>query len=624
MMEDKQRIARARILMNYPDLETAIASGALAQFQDISVSEAIVLGLLRQGVSTYIGIFGHGTTDIAEVLRVYEEQGLVKTLNVRHETAAAHAATALKALTGKTAVVITSIGPGAMQAFAGSLCAASNGLGVYHIYGDETTHGEGFNMQQIPRNEQGLFLKLCSVMGKAYSVYEPWSIVTALRAGSAAVFGGSFNGPFFLLAPMNVQPAILRNFNLLELPLAANPPRLLNTDEALFEKSAKLIETAKQVTIKIGQGAKGCGDLIMELANLADAAIVAGPSATGIVPYNEPRYMTVGGSKGSLAGNYSMNAADLVIVIGARAVCQWDCSGTAWKNARHIININSDPIHAEHYNRSIALTGDARKNLEKLISVMKNNGIREKGLDSQWSLSLAEKKNQWESFKRIRYECEPLFDQKWNRTLLTEPVAIRTACVFADSIGAVKIFDAGDVQANGFQIVEDDREGQTFTDTGSSYMGFASSALLVSAMYDCYPVAFCGDGCFMMNPQILIDAVKHRARGCIIIFDNRRMAAISGLQKAQYGHEYKTDDAVEVDYVAMAQSVKGVNALFGGWSVAEFKAALEKAQAYKGLSVIHLPVYAGDDARAGMGVFGDWNVGNWCESVQAEHHRIGL
>ena len=624
MMDDKQRIARAKILMNHPDLETAIASGAMEQFQDISVAEVIVLGLLRQGVNTYIGIFGHGTTDIGEALRVYEEHGLVKTLNVRHETAAAHAATAFKALTGKTAAVITSIGPGAMQAFAGSLCAASNGLGVYHIYGDETTHGEGFNMQQIPRDEQGLFLKLCCVMGKAYSVYEPWSIVTALRSGAMTVFGGNFNGPFFLLVPMNVQPAVLRNFNLLELPRAANPPRLLNTDDALFEEAAKLIASARRVTIKIGQGAKGCGPLIMELANLADAAIVAGPSATGVVPYREPRYMTVGGSKGSLAGNYAMNEADMVIVIGARAVCQWDSSGTAWKNARHLININSDPVHAAHYNRSITLTGDAQQNLEKLIAVMKKNGSLRKGIDSEWALLLAEKKKEWESFKRVRYECEPMFDKKWNRAVLTEPAAIRTACVFADSIRAVKIFDAGDVQANGFQIVEDEREGQTFTDTGSSYMGFASSAVLVSALHEFYPVAFCGDGSFMMNPQILIDAVEHRARGCLIVFDNRRMAAISGLQKAQYGHEYKTDDAVEVDYVAMAQSVKGIKALFGGWSVAEFKVALEKAYAYEGLSLIHLPVYAGEDVRAGMGVFGDWNVGNSCERVQAEHHRIGL
>lgn len=138
----------------------AIAAGKMKQFQDISVSEAIVLGLYNQGVTKYAAVFGHGVTDIGDVLRVYEKAGLVRVWNMRHETAAAHAVTALKVRTGETAAVITSIGPGAMHAFAGALCAASNGAGVYHIYGDETTHDEGFNMQQIPKNEQGLFLKM--------------------------------------------------------------------------------------------------------------------------------------------------------------------------------------------------------------------------------------------------------------------------------------------------------------------------------------------------------------------------------------------------------------------------------------------------------------------------------
>jgi 3D-(3,5/4)-trihydroxycyclohexane-1,2-dione acylhydrolase (decyclizing) len=45
---------------------------------------------------------------------------------------------------------------------------------------------------------------------------------------------------------------------------------------------------------------------------------------------------------------------------------------------------------------------------------------------------------------------------------------------------------------------------------------------------------------------------------------------------------------------------------------------------FKGLSLVHVPVYNGPDEIGGMGVFGDWNVGNWCERVQAEHHKIGL
>ncbi|MBN1532135.1 MAG: thiamine pyrophosphate-binding protein, partial [Spirochaetes bacterium] len=119
--------ARANAIRKNGGIAPAVKGGAMEQFQDITLSEAIVLGLLNQGVTKYVGIFGHGSTDIAEVLRVYEEAGLVRTFNVRHETAGAHAATALKLLTGETPAVITSIGPGALHAFAGSLASASNG-----------------------------------------------------------------------------------------------------------------------------------------------------------------------------------------------------------------------------------------------------------------------------------------------------------------------------------------------------------------------------------------------------------------------------------------------------------------------------------------------------------------
>ncbi len=116
-----------------------------------------MLGLLRQGVRKYLAIFGHGSTDLGEVLRIYEEEGVTRTFNCRNEVAMAHAATALRWQYGEIPAVVTSIGPGALQAFAGSLAAASNGVGVYHIYGDETTFGEGSNMQQVPKEEQGLF-----------------------------------------------------------------------------------------------------------------------------------------------------------------------------------------------------------------------------------------------------------------------------------------------------------------------------------------------------------------------------------------------------------------------------------------------------------------------------------
>ncbi len=187
-------------------------------------------------------------------------------------------------------------------------------------------------------------------------------------------------------------------------------------------------------------------------------------------------------------------------------------------------------------------------------------------------------------------------------------------------------FDAGDVQANGFQIVEAEKPGMVFTETGASYMGFAVSALLSTTMSDqsFYGVAFTGDGSFTMNPQILIDGVEHGAKGCIVLLDNRRMAAISGLQNAQYQKDYATSDRVEVDYLSWARSIKGVAAFDGGYTLQSLQESLQTAKAHDGLSLVYVRVYYGDDPLGGMGVFGRWNVGNWCKETQALRHEIGL
>jgi hypothetical protein len=43
--------------------------------------------------------------------------------------------------------------------------------------------------------------------------------------------------------------------------------------------------------------------------------------------------------------------------------------------------------------------------------------------------------------------------------------------------------------------------------------------------------------------------------------------------------------------------------------------ALGHAHSYRGLGVIHLPVYSGRDELGGLGVYSRWNMGNWCAEV---------
>ena len=603
-------------------LDAAVEAGRLSEAVSLPLAEALVLGLMHQGVTKYLAIFGHGSTALGEVLRVYEGQGLVRCWQFRNEVAMAHAGTALRWVYGEPCALVTSIGPGALQAMAGSLAAASNGVGVYHLYGDETTHGEGYNMQQVPKPAQGLFGQMTALMGESWTLHSPGALRAALRRGAMTVFHPWRARPFYLNLPINTQPAdTLVRLDALPRAPALSPS--LPAGDVGFAEAARLIAKARRVAVKAGGGSRPFARPLREFAERAGAAVVQSPGSTGVLPDDHPQNMHVGGSKGSISGNFAMEEAELLVVVGSRAVCQSDCSGTGWPKVSHVVNINADPEDVQHYNRTTALCGDAGAVLERLSEILRREHPRALEHKEEWLTRCAVKKAEWRDFKTTQLEAVPPSDAVWGRTVLTQPQAIAIAAEFCKQRGAIKFFDAGDVQANGFQIVEDDAPYETFTEAGASYMGFAVSALLSDALArkGRYAVAFTGDGSFTMNPQVLIDGVAHGVRGAILLLDNRRMAAISQLQLAQYGADFRTSDSVSVDYVRMAASVEGVKALSGGYERTSLVRALEEAFDYPGLSLIHVPVYFGDHPCGGMGAYGRWNVGNWCDDVQDRYVR---
>lgn len=619
--------ARAAAIAAAGGLQAAIDQGTLPRTLDVTLSEALILGLLKQGVTKYLAIFGHGSTDLGEVLRVYTEAGVTQVYNFRNEVEMAHAGTALAWAWQEPCAVVTSIGPGALQAMSGSLAAACNGVGVYHIYGDETTHGEGYNMQQIPKPQQHLYGQMTALMGQSYVLHTPEALRDALRRGTQCVHHPVKAGPFYLLLPLNTQPQVVHDLNLAALPERLRVPAAAVADEKALDDAVKLMRGHSRIVLKVGGGGRRFAAQVRELAEACGAAVVLSPGSTGVLPDAHPQNMHVGGSKGSISGNFAMTEATLLIAIGTRAVCQSDCSGVGYPNVQAVININADLADVTHYNRTIALQGDIGAVVAQLLKALRLSPTDQQGsARREWLLECAEKKRQWKTFLSARQNVGPLQDAVWKKPVLTQPAAIKAVCDFARSINAVKFFDAGDVQANGFQTVEDDQPDETYTESGASYMGFATCAVIASGMARTprYAIAFTGDGSFMMNPQALISAVEHGAKGMVVIFDNRRMAAISDLQRAQYGQDFRTNDGVAVDYVQLAGSVRGVKAVWGGTTTASLRAALLEAHAHDGLSVVHVPVFAGAVPENGLGAYGSWNVGNWCDDVQRRYHEATI
>ena len=613
--------ARAMAIARAGGLQAALERGLLPSKVSVSLSEGLVLGLLRQGVSKYLVILGHGSTDLGEVLRVYTGAGVTRVFNFRNEVEMAHAGTALAWVYRETCAVVTSIGPGALQALAGSLAAASNGVGLYHIYGDETTHGEGFNMQQVPKQQQHLFGQMTALMGQSYVLHTPQALRDALRRGTQCVHHPFKAGPFYLLLPLNTQPQVIDGLSLTALPERLQIARGAVADEAAISQAVTLLRSHDRIVMKVGGGGRAFAAEVRALAEAVGAAVVLSPGSTGVLPDAHPQNMHVGGSKGSISGNHAMEQGELLLVVGSRAVCQSDCSGVGYPKAQAVININADLADVSHYNATSALQGDIGVVIGQLLRHFPPPQVHSADRQS-WLAECTAMKANWKQFLAARQSNPPMADPVWQRPVLSQPAAIKVVCDFARRRQAIKFFDAGDVQANGFQTVEDDRPFDTFTETGASYMGFATCALIAGGLAEQprYGVAFTGDGSFMMNPQALISAVEHGAKGMIVIFDNRRMAAISGLQQAQYGIDFRTHDAVAVDYVQLSASVAGVKAVWGGETVETLEAALQEASAHEGLAVLHVPVYAGTAAEGGLGAYGSWNVGNWCADVQRRYH----
>jgi 3D-(3,5/4)-trihydroxycyclohexane-1,2-dione acylhydrolase (decyclizing) len=203
-------------------------------------------------------------------------------------------------------------------------------------------------MQQIPKEQQGLFGQIGALMGQSYILHTPGALRDCMRRGTACVHHPYKAGPFYVLLPLNTQPQQTK-VNLATLPGALTVPVTAPANDAAYADALDRIATSKRPVIKAGGGTRGHDEMVCRLAERIGAVVVQSPGSTGVLPDAHPQNMHVGGSKGSISGNYAMENADLLIAMGTRAVCQADCSGVGYPNAQAVININGDMSDLMHY-----------------------------------------------------------------------------------------------------------------------------------------------------------------------------------------------------------------------------------------------------------------------------------
>jgi thiamine pyrophosphate-dependent acetolactate synthase large subunit-like protein len=231
--------------------------------------------LVAHGVTRLFGMVGHSNLGFADALRRVEQRGELTYIGIRHEGAAAFAASAYGKLTGRPAACFAIAGPGPTNLLTGLYDAKLDQSPVVAISG------------QVPSK----------VLGRgAFQDVDLSAVFKDVAVSTTTVNSGSDHAE---LAALAVKHAIDgRGVAHLVLPdevqvqpsaaVAARPEgrlskRRIRPDDAALSDAAALVRDARRPVLIVGHGARGAGEVCV-LAERLTAPVLRPPTHGCVEP----------------------------------------------------------------------------------------------------------------------------------------------------------------------------------------------------------------------------------------------------------------------------------------------------------------------------------------------------
>jgi len=265
--------------------------------------------MVNWGVRRVFGIVGHSNLGLSDALRRRVADGELNYVGVRHEGAAAFAASAYGKLTGQPAACLTIAGPGATNLLTGLWDAKVDRAPVLALTGQVQTQVFG------PGAFQDIDLR---------------SAFDAVARFSQPVLGSSRHAELMSLA---CKTAIVeRDVAHLVFPddvqtlpsdaPAGTPEGRVGRPEIVpgdsdISQAAAMIGAAERPVIIVGHGAIGVREQVIALAERLGAPVLTTFKAKGLIPDSHPNAAGVLGRSGTPIASWFMNETDLIIALGA-------------------------------------------------------------------------------------------------------------------------------------------------------------------------------------------------------------------------------------------------------------------------------------------------------------------
>lgn len=274
-----------------------------------TVTDVMAETLVNWGVRHVFGMVGHSNLGLADAIRRRTLAGEMRYVGVRHEGAAAFAASAYGKLSGRPAACLTIAGPGATNLLTGLWDAKVDRAPVLALTGQVQTQVFG------PGAFQDIDLSSAFQSVTAFSQLVLPSSNHAELMSLACKSALVQRDVAHLIFPDDVQT----------LPSAARPGSpggrlggsVVVPAEADLQQAADLINAARRPMIVIGHGAVAAREAVIALAERIGAAVVTTFKGKGLIADSHPNAGGVLGRSGTPIASWFMNESDLIITLGS-------------------------------------------------------------------------------------------------------------------------------------------------------------------------------------------------------------------------------------------------------------------------------------------------------------------
>lgn len=275
-----------------------------------TVSDVMVETMLNWGVTHVFGMVGHSNLGLADAFRRAEEEGRLTYIGVRHEGAAAFAASAYAKLTGRVAACFAIAGPGATNLLTGLWDAKMDRAPVLAVTGqvDSQVLGPGA-FQEVD-------------LQAAFSSVARWSQTVLPASRHAELVNLALKHALLerdvthLIVPNEVQTVPAGDDDAGS-PSGRLPDLTIGPPEEALGRAVELLRGAARPAIVVGHGARFEMAPVIALAERLGAPVLTTFKGKGLISDDHPLATGVLGRSGTPVASWLMNEADLLLVFGA-------------------------------------------------------------------------------------------------------------------------------------------------------------------------------------------------------------------------------------------------------------------------------------------------------------------